>query len=45
MDDDSGQVLASANTDKALPPASLTKMMIAPGSACGRHCQGQFWQG
>jgi D-alanyl-D-alanine carboxypeptidase (penicillin-binding protein 5/6) len=29
MDYDSGQVLASANQDEALPPASLTKMMTS----------------
>ncbi len=29
MDYDSGQVLASANADEALPPASLTKMMTS----------------
>ena len=29
MDFDSGQVLASANADEALPPASLTKMMTS----------------
>ena len=29
MDFDSGQVLASANPDEALPPASLTKMMTS----------------
>jgi D-alanyl-D-alanine carboxypeptidase (penicillin-binding protein 5/6) len=29
MDFDSGQVLASANQDEALPPASLTKMMTS----------------
>lgn len=29
MDSDSGQVLASANADEALPPASLTKMMTS----------------
>ena len=29
MDSDSGQVLASANQDEALPPASLTKMMTS----------------
>ena len=28
MDFDSGEVLASANADEPLPPASLTKMMI-----------------
>ena len=29
MDYDSGQILASANADEALPPASLTKMMTS----------------
>src|SRR5262245_21953295 len=29
MDFDSGEVLASANPDEALPPASLTKMMTS----------------
>mgnify|MGYP000025788361 CR=1 FL=1 len=29
MDFDSGEVLASANADEALPPASLTKMMTS----------------
>lgn len=29
MDSDSGEVLASANADEALPPASLTKMMTS----------------
>ena len=29
MDYDSGQVLASANANEALPPASLTKMMTS----------------
>ena len=29
MDFDSGQILASANPDEALPPASLTKMMTS----------------
>jgi len=29
MDFDSGQILASANADEALPPASLTKMMTS----------------
>jgi len=29
MDFDSGQLLASANADEALPPASLTKMMTS----------------
>jgi D-alanyl-D-alanine carboxypeptidase (penicillin-binding protein 5/6) len=29
MDYDTGQVLASANADEALPPASLTKMMTS----------------
>ena len=29
MDSDSGQVLASANADEPLPPASLTKMMTS----------------
>ena len=29
MDFDSGELLASANVDEALPPASLTKMMTS----------------
>jgi D-alanyl-D-alanine carboxypeptidase len=29
MDFDSGEVLASANPDEPLPPASLTKMMTS----------------
>jgi D-alanyl-D-alanine carboxypeptidase (penicillin-binding protein 5/6) len=29
MDFDSGEILASANPDEPLPPASLTKMMTS----------------